>query len=292
MAAETTYSLAPGDGHPSLDSRPCVSILMSVFNGEEYLRSAIQSIMDQTVDAWEALVVDDGSTDSSARIVAEYAAVDQRVHLLQIDHSGQARALNHGLAFVRAPYVARIDHDDLMKPHRLADQLECMTENQDLVLLGSSAEFVDSTGRPYFVHQMPLDDSSLRKALVRYNPFFHSATMLRTDAAREVGGYRDLPAAQDYDLWMRMSRVGQLGNLGEPLVSLRIHRARVTERRRRQQQRCHLRVQWLAVSRGWYSPLSVRHMLRPAVMMVLPEFAAQEVYRLRVRRNVGHRCAR
>src|SRR5436305_6637069 len=126
---------------------PDVTVLMPVYNGEQYLGAAIEGILCQTHDNFELLIVDDGSTDRSVEIVMSYR--DPRVRLVSMHTNvGLSAALNEGVKLARAPFVARQDADDVSEPHRLEVQLRVMTKQPDLALLGSQAVAVSRNGKP------------------------------------------------------------------------------------------------------------------------------------------------
>src|SRR5206468_3205001 len=164
---------------------------------------------------------------------------------------GLTRALNQALARARAPLVARLDADDLALPERLARQRAFLDAHPDVGLLGTGARAVDAAGREVAWIRPPEDDGALRRVLIRRNPFVHSSVMMRRAVVERAGGYDEtLPVAQDYDLWMRMSRLARLANLSEPLVVRRLLPGRVTAMRDAERLRAEARVRWRAVRRG------------------------------------------
>ena len=268
--------------------QPVVSVLTSVRDGDPFLKLSVDSLRRQSYEEWELIAIDDGSTDSSGEVLDEYAATDPRIRVFHQGNRGLSASLAEGLAKVRGVYVARLDADDLMLPGRLQTQVALLQGQPEVVLVGSAAEFLDEEGEVRCKYLMPTDEKAVRRALIRYNPFFHSSVMFRTDAARRAGGYDgQLKAGQDYDLWMRLSRIGQVVNLPEPYIQLRIREGSVTRTHRRDQMRVGLRVQWRAIRNGWYSPFCLRHMWKSLLYMMLPDLAMSLVYRARFHRNKG-----
>lgn len=211
---------------------PRVSVLMPVRNGEAWLAAAIDSVLAQTLSDFELLVIDDGSTDRTAEIIAAYVARDARIRPLPQASLGLVAALNNGLTQARGDLIARLDADDLAGPARLATQVAAMDANGRLVLLGSWAEIIDSDGHVTGRLTPESDPQMLRALLHRTNPIIHSSIMMRTDAARRSGGYRAaFEAAEDYDLWLRLSEQGDIGILPLALVSYREHGGNVTARK-------------------------------------------------------------
>jgi hypothetical protein len=205
-------------------STPIVSVVTAVHNGAAYLREAIDSILGQTLSAWELVVVDDGSTDDSGAILAEYAAADSRIRVVHTPHRGYASSLNAGVALTQTPFVARLDADDSAFPRRLEAQLARLQSDSRLGVLGGAVVFVDTAGRQFAEARYPLDDEGIRSAFTRTTPFVHSAVTMRRDAFEVAGGYRPaFAAAEDLDLWLRIPPTFTLANLEEPVVRYRVH---------------------------------------------------------------------
>jgi len=211
---------------------PRVSVLMPVRDGAQWLALAIDSVLAQTFADFELLVIDDGSSDRSPEIAADHAVRDARVRLVRQDALGLVAALNRGLREAQGDLIARLDADDLARPERLARQVAAMDANPRLNLIGSWAEKIDAEGKPAGALTPPSDRQELRDTLARTNPFVHSSVMLRTEAARRAGGYRAaFEAAEDYDLWLRLSEHGDIAIIPEPLVLYREHGGNVTVRK-------------------------------------------------------------
>ena len=213
-------------------SAPRVSVLMPVRNGARWLAPAIDSVLAQTFADFELLLIDDGSTDRTPDIIADYAARDLRVRSIRQDALGLVAALNRGIVEARGDLIARLDADDLAKPERLASQVAAIDTNPRLNLIGSWADKIDAEGRPAGMLTPPTDPQLLRDTLAQTNPFIHSSVMLRTEAVRRAGGYRAaFEAAEDYDLWLRLSEHGDIVIIPEPLVRYREHGGNVTVRK-------------------------------------------------------------
>jgi hypothetical protein len=210
---------------------PAVSVVMPVYNGESFLRDAVDSVLTQTLAEFELIVIDDGSTDSTPEILAGYAAQDQRVLVHRQPNSGRAIALNRGFAVARAPFVARLDADDLAVTHRLEHQRQFLLEHPEVAVVGGAITFVDRAARSFAEVRYPLADVEIRKALEHTTPLAHPAVMLRRDAFDRVGGYRvQFKVAEDIDLWLRLAVENSFANLPEPVTRYRIHPGQDTAR--------------------------------------------------------------
>jgi glycosyltransferase involved in cell wall biosynthesis len=247
---------------------PAVSVVMGVHNGAPWVGDAVGSVLRQTAAELELIVVDDGSTDATASVLA--AVRDRRVRVERQPHAGLTRALIRGLALARAPLVARLDADDLAAPERLERQRAFLDAHPDVGLLGAGAREVDSTGREVAIIQPPEADGAIRRALIRRNPFVHSSVVMRRALAERAGGYdATFAVAQDYDLWMRMSRLTRMANLPEPLVVRRLLPGRVSAERDGARLRAEARIRWRAVRRGDYPAWCAVFALRPALALAL-----------------------
>src|SRR6188472_559267 len=158
---------------------PQVSVVMPVYNAERYLAEAIESTLAQSFADWELIAVDDGSTDGSSRILAEYAAADPRVVVHRQENGGVAAASNRALELARAPLVARLDADDLSLPHRLEQQHRFLGDHPEVGMVGGQAAIVDLDGREVAEARYPLDDAAIREQMKRTTGFVHSSVMIR-----------------------------------------------------------------------------------------------------------------
>jgi glycosyltransferase involved in cell wall biosynthesis len=203
---------------------PAVSVLMAVHNGERYLRSAIESVLGQTRDDLEFLIVDDGSTDDTPKILAEYARDDARIIIHRISQVGRSAALNSGCRRARAELIARLDADDVSLPERLERQLRFLEANEEVALLGGGALLIDEQGKVFGKDRARTSDSEIRKTLEGACPFYHSNVVFRRRAVEAVGGYRTVfEPAEDYDLWLRLAERHGLANLWEFVGKYRFH---------------------------------------------------------------------
>ncbi len=203
---------------------PLISVVMPVRDAAAFIDEAIASIRAQTLPGFELIIVDDGSADASIEIAARHAAQDSRIRILTLPPSGIAVACNHGFSAAQCPYVARMDADDVAKPHRLARQLEVLSASPTVAALGSECEVIDQTGAVSGRMPAPTTPEDIRTILPQANCLAHPSTMLRREAVLAIGGYRPAFAlCEDYDLWLRLSERHDLMNVAEPLLSYRHH---------------------------------------------------------------------
>ena len=198
-----------------------VSILMCVYNGEAHVREALESILEQTFTNLEFVIVDDGSTDSTLKILTEYAERDSRIVLIRNEENlGLERSLNKGLAACQGEYFARQDADDVSLPNRLQLQTHFLDTHPEVGALGTAVELIDEQGASLRENYLPVDHESIQARLMLTNSLHHSTLIARRSLMKELGGY-DISCryAEDYDLWWRMSRHSRLATL--PVILLR-----------------------------------------------------------------------
>ena len=195
-------------------SCPSVSILMPVRNEERFLPTALRSLANQTLKDWELVAVDDGSTDGTSRILAEAACGDPRIRVMKPVEQGLVPALNAGLAACRSPLVARMDGDDISHPDRLSEQAAYLAANETVGLVACSFRHfprqevgLGMAGYERWQNQLLTHDMIMADLFVE-SPFVHPSVMFRRQAVENVGGYRDMGWAEDYDLWLRLAAAG------------------------------------------------------------------------------------
>lgn len=250
-------------------SAPAVSVLMGVRDGAAWISRAVASVLAQTLTDLELVVVDDGSTDTTAALLS--GVRDPRLVVERQARAGLTAALNRALGRARAPLIARLDADDVALPTRLERQRAFLQAHPEVGLLGTAARVVDGSDRDVEITRPPEDDTAIRRALIRRNPFVHSSVMLRRALVSSIGGYDvSFAVAQDYDLWLRLSAITRMANLAEPLVIRRLVAGRVTEARDDDRLRAEARARWRAVRAGAYPPWSALFALRPLLALALP----------------------
>ncbi|MDJ0799829.1 MAG: glycosyltransferase [Calothrix sp. MO_167.B12] len=208
---------------------PKVTVLTAVYNGESYLREAIDSILAQTFPDFEFLIINDGSTDSTQEIIQFYD--DPRIRLINNEYNlGLTRSLNKGLELAKGEFIARQDADDISEPERLAKQVAFLETHPEVALVGTWYKDIDPQGNLIGECNLPCDCTQIRWDILFYCPFVHSAVMFRKHTIAEQIGFYDeaFSYAQDYDLWWRISRRLQVANINEYLMKLRINPSSMT----------------------------------------------------------------
>ena len=227
----------PGGGRVS---RPRVTVLLAVKDGEPWIRRAVESVLGQTFADFELLVVDDGSSDSTAATVESFA--DPRVRLLRnAENLGQVPSLNLGLREARGEYVARLDHDDWCAPNRLERQVAVLDAEPGVGLVGSWLRVVDEDDRTIGRMEAALDDFAelVYATLIMQVLVTHPASMYRREPVLELGGYDEATGpAEDKDLWRKLVLARWDARIvPEPLLSYRVHGRQLSQTRAEHQRR-------------------------------------------------------
>lgn len=207
---------------------PQVTVLMSTYNRENYICEAIESILAQTFQDFEFLIINDGSVDRSREIILSYQ--DPRIRLVENEQNiGIPRSLNKGLSLAQGELIARLDSDDLSEPERLARQVAFLEAHPEIAMVGSAYQEVDQEGNLLETYRLPCDATGIRWGLLFYTPFLSSSVMFRRAILQTVGLYNEnFPYAQDHELWVRIAKSSPVANLDESLVKYRVHPSSVT----------------------------------------------------------------
>lgn len=198
-----------------MSDSPDVSVVTSVYNGAARLRETIESILCQERIDLELIIVNDGSTDGSEKILESYAALDRRVRVVTQENQGLTRALIRGCAAAKGKCIARQDAGDISLPGRLAKQLDCVSQNPDFAFVSCGTRFVGPKGEHLYDVRPEAAEAMSRLLTLELReikgPSHHGSTMFRRDDYDRVGGYRpEFYFAQDLDLWIRLAERGTL----------------------------------------------------------------------------------
>lgn len=239
-----------------MDKTPLISVVMSVFNGEEYLQGAIESILAQTYTHFEFIICDDGSSDASPGILDSYR--DPRIVLLKNENNlGLTKSLNRCIQISKGEYIARQDADDESLPDRLMKQVRFLANHPEFGLIGTSARYINVvTGKSF--DWLPMRDPvEIQRSLFYSIPFRHGTFMIRSTCLKEIGNSYDerYPVAQDCDLLLRIADRWELSNLPEVLYIHRIHPGSITTFLQAEQEK-YLEQAWLSAAHrriafGW-----------------------------------------
>jgi glycosyltransferase involved in cell wall biosynthesis len=223
-----------------MGTSPKVSVVMSAFNAEKYLRESLDSILNQDFWDFEFLIVNDASTDKTKEIIE--SCKDQRIVIINnAKNSGLTRSLNVALNSAKGEYVARQDADDISLPNRLSAQVDFLEKHPEVGFVGSYASMIDRHGKEFGQWRMPAVDKDIRLAISDRGCFCHGAVMFRNQLVKNIGGYREqFKYAQDLDLWLRLSERCQMANIDEILYKMRRSANSITRKKLEKQLDFHL----------------------------------------------------
>ncbi len=208
----------------SPNNNPLVSVIMPVYNAKQYVKQAIESILRQTYEKFEFIIVDDASSDSTSKILKGFRKKDKRITLLRNRQNlGVSRSLNKAVTKASGKYTIRMDADDWSYPDRFELQIELMEKNPDVVVSGSYIEVCNSSLKTKYVRKYHHNDTDIRKHIFRYSPFAHPATIWKTSVLKKEPYNETITTCQDYELYFRVGKLGKFMNLDKNLLKLRLH---------------------------------------------------------------------
>lgn len=242
-----------------MKNKPSVSVLMSVHNGGQFLRQAIDSILAQTYADFEFIIIEDGPSGKVIAILDTYT--DSRIIRLTNDvNLGLTKSLNRGLKIARGDYIARQDDDDISYSTRLEKQVNKLREDPTLAAVFTAYDVITETGKTIETSHPPTGSQEIRESLFYSNPLQHSNATLRRHELQAIGGYdEEFRVAQDYELWLRMSNKFKIYCLPEVLAAFRVYPTSTsTGMNRSEQRRNILRARKTAFSQCEARGLSAR----------------------------------
>ena len=206
---------------------PIVTVLMPVYNAEDFVHGAIESILNQTYTEFELLIINDGSTDGTEKIINSFQ--DSRIrHIKNEQNLRLIATLNKGLKLAEGKYIARMDADDTSFPDRLQEQVDFMEANPEVGVCGT---WYEAFGSKNSIVRYPTDHNAIKYMSLYQCPFCHPTVMFRTSiiADNKIEFDSDYPHAEDYELWGRMAKVCRLANLPKVLLKYRLHEANISK---------------------------------------------------------------
>jgi glycosyltransferase involved in cell wall biosynthesis len=251
--------------------KPKVSVLMPVYNAESFLVDAIESILQQTYKNFELIIVDDGSTDATPKILSAFAKKDSRIHVITNESNlGIVQALNNGLLICQGEYVVRMDADDISVHDRLSKQIPVLEKNPEIVVLGASLGYIDAEGKGLGI----VRKCSINKSLLFANPLLHPTVVIRKKTLDKIGVYYQSKYlyAEDYFLWLRLSKEGKLDAIPDIVLNYRISGEATRVKQLKGVIWATLKVKWDAVFKLGIQPtcLDILRFSLESILLILP----------------------
>lgn len=207
-----------------MKSKPLISVIMPAHNASKHISIAIESILSQTFKNFEFLIVNDNSSDKTARIVRKYARKDPRIRLFnnskRLDIAG---SLNKGIENAKSDIIARMDADDISYPQRFELQYKLIQKSKRIAAVGANIILIDSSENVVGLRNYPQTSDKLKKCLFKYSPFAHPVVMFRKDIFEKVGKYNPkYSPTEDLDLWFRLGKENEFRSIPRPLLKYRL----------------------------------------------------------------------
>ncbi|MGL2995217.1 glycosyltransferase family 2 protein [Flavobacterium sp. TSSA_36] len=200
---------------------PFISVILPVYNASKFLTESIKSMLEQTFTNFELIIINDGSTDNSQSIIESFD--DKRIRVFQKPNTGLIDSLNLAVAHSRGSWIARMDADDISAPNRLEEQIKFI--DSGVAVIGTQVTLIDENGKPYGKTKLATNPEEILANLKKHiSNVVHPSVLINKTLLLKVGGYDPkMHVAEDYDLWLRISKIGKIININQSLLSLRKH---------------------------------------------------------------------
>lgn len=221
-----------------MTSKPKISVIMSVFNQEQYLQKSIDSILSQSYKKFEFIIINDGSNKNTKKILELNKLQDKRIKVINNKKRiGLTKSLNIAIKKSEGEYIARQDSDDISYFKRFEEQLNFFKKNKKVIMCGTNGILIDNNDSFLKkIKNLENNYEKIKKKLIYENQFIHSSVMIKKNYLLELKGYDEkFKYAQDYDLWCRLSIKGFLTNINKILVKIRQHNESITKKNKKEQ---------------------------------------------------------
>lgn len=236
--------------------KPLVSVVMSVFNADKYVKRAIYSILTQTLEDFEFIIINDASTDKSLKIIRTFMRKDKRIRLISNKKDLKlASSLNIGVALAKADLIARMDPDDISLPQRLKEQYLFLESHPEIAIIGTDISIVDENEKEIWTREYPTKSKDLKGIMFRYAPFAHPTVMFRKKVFQEFGGYNSkMRFCEDTDFWFRIGTKYDFGNIPKKLLKYTSSTNQGTYRNLKNTELLGLKIKVDAIKKLGYRP--------------------------------------
>ena len=214
-----------------------VTVVLPCHGSLPYMKETVDSLIQQSFPDFEVIVVNDRIATEDLEYIYGLHKIDSRFKVVESYGLGISAALNTGIGLAKSNMISRIDADDTMDPHRLELQLGRISISKDILCVGTQLKIIDEFGKLLRYTRFPESSNQIREMMKIRNVVAHPSVMFRKEAVLMAGSYRSFfDGTEDYDLWLRLMKFGEIINLHEPLTSYRIHVSQETRRNREYQQ--------------------------------------------------------
>lgn len=260
-----------------LNSKPRVSILISILNGEATLDKCLQSLFSQTYQNFKVVCLNENSSDSTGKILKKWQRFfgkDRFIILNNEKKLGVPRSSNKGLVFIDTFYIARIDHDDYWHKEKLKKQIKFLEKNRDYGLIGCNhINIYEDNAKEKKYIRLPKTDELIRKKLFRRNPFAHSCIVAKTDLIKKVGGYTEtIKYGSDLNLYLKIFPYTKFYNIQEFLCYRLMLNQGISISRQNQQMWQSIKTRSKYIKKYKYSWKNYLYLLEPLAVILTPNF--------------------
>lgn len=250
-----------------------VSVVMSVYNDSSHLKEAVDSILGQTYSDFEFLIADDGSTDSSDKILDEYATKDARVKVFHQKNIGLTKTLNNLIKQSKGEYIARMDSDDISLSDRFAEEVKFLDENLSVAVISCFAKVIDADSKEIGEHRPGVTNDQIKKLIFFSGQLCHPAVMFRKQAFLSIGGYdENFKYAQDLKLWFKFITSFKVANLPKFLFLWRKTSNGIGVEKFKEQQKFAQLARFEAMQNGLYPKYYFLFLIWPYLRSLVPLF--------------------
>lgn len=235
-------------------NEPLISVIMPVHNAQKYLETSIKSVLTQSYKNFQFIIVNDGSSDKSEKLIKRFQKKDKRIIVLHNKKNiGVTKSLNKALRQAKGKYVIRMDADDWSHPIRFKSQVKLMEMNPSVVVSGSYIWVCDEELKETYIRKYHRHDKHIRSRMFRYSPFAHPATIWRTNILKKEKYNEKIRIGQDYELYFRVGKHGDFMNIERPLLKLRMHSKSISSSMNDLQSKATIKIRHDAVKKHGYT---------------------------------------
>ncbi len=248
---------------------------MPVYNGEKYIKYAVNSVLEQSYKEFELIIINDCSTDSTSEILAAYEKMDSRIKLYYNDKNlGVSKSLNLALKIAKGVFIARIDSDDIWFKDKLRKQIEYLANNPSTYMLGTGKKVIDESGNILNTKEKQFFGyAQIKRQIIKNNLFCHSSVIFRRSILNDAGYYNEnFLNSEDYEFWIRIlaKRKGEI--LPESLVYYRLHKEMISIKKRKQQFFYVIKARLYGVFKFGYPVFNLIYIPKEILPLLIPDF--------------------
>ena len=258
-----------------MKNKPLVSVIMPVYNGEKFLKYSIESILNQTYRNFEFIIIDDGSTDNSLKIIKEYQKKDKRIKVIENKKNlGIAFSYNQAINLAKGDLIACMEADDISNKNRFYFQVSEFIREKDLIIVGSNIEIINEKNKTIGLRLYPYSHKKIIKSIIFKSPFAQPSVMFKKKIYFISKGYNEqYKNAMDYDLWFRILKLGKGKNIQKYLLKYRIHKNQSKSKKLKNQLKETINIQKKYLfKKDYFSILSLLNYLLLNFIYFLPNF--------------------